>query len=162
MLPLITGLTFVAAFLAIPITILVLALCGWLASKILQGTATFGQALGVAVRAKMPLLVGALVGLVVALLMSEPPGMAEMALLVRDHPAAWLSVEMTNPFFNFSRNFSVFALWSLGLLGYGTHRALGLSKGKAWASWGVLFGALVVVSGALAALGAMGQAAAGG
>lgn len=162
MLPLITGATFVMAFLAIPFMILVIGFCAWLASKILQGTATFGQALGVVVRAKMPLLIGTFVGLLVALVMAEPPGMMEMALLVKDHPAAWLGAEATHPFFNFSRNFSVFALWSLGLLGYGTHRALGLSKGKTWLTWGALFGALVVITGGLATLGYLSQSAMGG
>ena len=162
MLPIITGFTFAMAFVAIPGTILVLGFCGWLASKIFGGKAGFGQALGVAVRAKMPLLIGSLVGLLVALLMSEPPGFMEMATLVKDHPATWLGVEATNPFFNLSRNFGVFALWSLGLLTYGSHKALGLSKGKAMLTWGVLFGALVSVLGAMAMLGHLSQAAMGG
>ena len=162
MLPIITGFTVVMAFVAIPGTVLVLGFCGWLASKIFGGKAGFGQALGVAVRAKMPLLIGSLVGLLVALLMSEPPGFMEMATLVKDHPAAWLGAEATHPFFNFSRNFSVFALWSLGLLWFGTHKALGLSKGKAALSWGALFGALVVVTGGMAMLGHLSRAAMGG
>ena len=162
MLPIITGFTFAMAFVAIPGTILVLGFCGWLASRIFGGKAGFGQALGVVVRAKMPLLIGSLVGLLVALLMAEPPGFTEMASLVKDHPATWLGVEATHPFFNFSRNFSVFALWSLGLLAHGTHKALGLSKGKAWLTWGTLFGALVAVTGAMAMLGHLSRAAMGG
>jgi hypothetical protein len=139
--------------LVFPLTLLIIGFVGWLNVKIWKGEGTFGQALGVTVRAKMPALLLTVIGVVIALLMAEPPGLQELATVVKHHPAALLGTDIQSPWFTLSAFFGIFPLWTLALLVLGSRDALKVAPLKSALTYGGLY--------VLLALGLTGMALAG-
>ncbi len=140
----------------VPIMLLVFGLVTWLIARVCGGQATFGQGLGIAVHAKMPSVLLAVLGVPIALLQSQPPGFSELGNLVKQHPAALMGLESQSPWFGLSTMFGIFSLWSLALLILGTAQVAGISRGKAALAWGGIF---LATAGALAALAFLAQSA---
>ncbi len=151
MIGVIAAFTTVMAFVTPIVRLLVVGFLAWLISKIFAGEGGFKDGLGVAAMASMPLVLAGIISVPIALGHAEPPDFEGMQTLIKSHPAAWLGLETTNPFFAASAQFGLFQLGALALLVVGPARVMAVPATKA----AMVFVGIKIALASMAVMGAM-------
>jgi hypothetical protein len=153
----IAAFTMAAAYIGPGIYLLGLGFVVWLMAKIFGGAGSFSQAVSVAVLSQFPQMYAAVLGVIASAFRSTPPGLQELQALLSVHPAAFSSLEATDPLYLLSASFGLFGIWSLALAIAGTSIVFGIKPSKSALGWCLLKVATTVMAVGGAAMGAAAQ-----